>query len=252
LLDGVIEGATGQTLNAYTVSKLNPTGMIGGFFQSGYNNVFVSSARSMARFGLLLENKGKWNGIPILIDTNYFHNMINSSQTINNAYGYLTWLNGKQNFMVPGFQTVIPGTLMPNAPAETFMALGANGQFINVVPSQDMVWIRMGEAPTNDLVPFLLNDQIWEFINALDCQGSILENQQIEFSVYPNPSDESINIRISHSLNNHKPCSLLDASGRVIKSIELSGTDTQVDISTLKSGIYFIKIGGRVEKVSVD
>ncbi len=252
LLDGVIEGATGQTLNAYTASKLNPTGMTGGFFQSGYNNVFVSSARSMARFGLLLENQGTWNGTQILADTAYFHDMTNTSQSLNKAYGYLTWLNGKQNFMVPGFQTVFPGTLMPNAPAETYMALGANGQFINVVPIQDLVWIRMGEAPTNDLVPFLLNDQIWEYINALDCQSSISENQQIEFSVYPNPSNETLNIRISHSLNIEKPCSLIDASGRVIKSIELLGTDTEVDISTLNSGIYFVKIGGRVEKINVE
>jgi CubicO group peptidase (beta-lactamase class C family) len=251
LLDGVIEGATGQTLNAYTASKLNSTGITGGFFQSGYNNVFLSSARSMARFGLLLENKGTWNGTQILTDTSYFHDMINTSQSLNKAYGYLTWLNGKQNYMVPGFQTVIPGTLMPNAPAEAFMALGANGQFINVVPSQDLVWIRMGEAPTNDLVPFLLNDQIWEYINALDCQGSILENQQIEFSVYPNPTTETINICISKQLLFPKKCSIIDASGREIIQVPITGTETKIDCSTLKKGVYILKIGEVSQKILV-
>ena len=55
LLDSVIEIATGQTLNSYTTQKLKtPTGMTGSFFPVGYNNVFFSNARSMARFGLLI------------------------------------------------------------------------------------------------------------------------------------------------------------------------------------------------------
>lgn len=252
LLDGVIEGATGQTLNAYTSSKLSITGMTGGFFQNGFNNVFVSSARSMARFGLLLENEGTWNGTQILTDTAYFHNMTNTSQSLNKAYGYLTWLNGKQNFMVPGFQTVFPGVIMPNAPSETFMALGANGQFINVVPSQDLVWIRMGEAPTNDLVPFLLNDQIWEYINALECQGGLNETARQDISIYPNPASETITISLQNQDNAYKPCSLVDASGRAIKTIKLTNTVTHVDISDLNPGIYFIKIGDWVEKLVVE
>ena len=59
LLDGVIENATQQTLNSYTTLKLkNPTGITGAFVSVGYNNVFFSNARSMARFGLLILNKG--------------------------------------------------------------------------------------------------------------------------------------------------------------------------------------------------
>ena len=47
LLDGVLEGATGQTLNGLVFSALKqPTGMDGFFFQSGYNNVYLSTARS--------------------------------------------------------------------------------------------------------------------------------------------------------------------------------------------------------------
>lgn len=252
LLDGVIEGATGQTLNAYTSSKLSITGMTGGFFQNGYNNVFVSSARSMARFGLLLENKGNWNGAQILTDTTYFHDMTNTSQTLNKAFGYLTWLNGKQNFMVPGLQTVFPGVTMPNAPSETFMALGANGQFINVVPSQDLVWVRMGEAPTNDLVPFLLNDQIWEYINALECQGGLNETARQDISIFPNPASESITISHQNEKSNQLSCSLLDASGREMKSFLLTGTETQIDISDLTPGIYFVKVGNWVEKLVVE
>ncbi|MDR2835027.1 MAG: beta-lactamase family protein [Bacteroidales bacterium] len=74
LLDQIIENATGMTLNQYTTQKLKtPTGMTGSFAQVDYNNVFFSNARSMARFGLLILNKGNWNGNQIMTDTIYFN-----------------------------------------------------------------------------------------------------------------------------------------------------------------------------------
>ncbi len=51
LLDGIIENATGLTLNNYTTQKLkNPTGMTGAFFSVGYNNVFFSTYLSFEIF----------------------------------------------------------------------------------------------------------------------------------------------------------------------------------------------------------
>jgi CubicO group peptidase (beta-lactamase class C family) len=134
LLDGVIENATGLTLNNYTTQKLkNPTGMTGAFYQVGYNNVFVSNARSMARFGSLILNKGNWNGNQIMTDTAYFNDMINTSQNLNKSYGYLWWLNGKQSFMVPSLQTVFPAFMCPNAPADMISAIGSGGQFLKTM-----------------------------------------------------------------------------------------------------------------------
>jgi CubicO group peptidase (beta-lactamase class C family) len=100
----------------------------------------------MARFGLLMLNKGKWDQTPVLTDSNYFNAQVNSSQTINPSYGYLTWLNGKSNFMAPIFQTVFPGMLVSNAPADMYCALGKNDQKVYVVPSQKLVVIRMGDS----------------------------------------------------------------------------------------------------------
>ncbi len=44
-----------------------------------------------------------------MTDNNYFNEMVNTSQSLNQAYGYLWWLNGKPSFMVPNLQTVFPG-----------------------------------------------------------------------------------------------------------------------------------------------
>ncbi|MFM7671273.1 MAG: serine hydrolase domain-containing protein [Bacteroidota bacterium] len=163
LLDKVVETATGRTYNAYFQQKIrNVIGMNGVWLPNGYNNVLYSNARSMARFGLLMLNKGKWDQTPILTDTSYFHAQVNSSQSINPSYGYLTWLNGKSTFMAPIFQTVFPGMLIPNAPADLYCALGKNDQKVYVVPSQKLVVIRMGEASgTPALALSGLDNELW-------------------------------------------------------------------------------------------
>ncbi|MCU0367738.1 MAG: beta-lactamase family protein, partial [Cyclobacteriaceae bacterium] len=67
LLDKVITNATGQTLNNYVSTNiLSITGMDGSFIKTGDNNVFYSTPRSMARYGLLLLNKGKWNNAQVI------------------------------------------------------------------------------------------------------------------------------------------------------------------------------------------
>jgi CubicO group peptidase (beta-lactamase class C family) len=127
LLDGVIEGATGMSLNTFVNQKIrSKIGMNGLFLQVGYNNINVSNARSMARFGLLMLNRGTWNTTTVLGDQTYFDEMTNSSQTLNPAYGYLTWLNGKGSYMIPSpdIQFTVNDNPLPNAPMDVFAALG--------------------------------------------------------------------------------------------------------------------------------
>ncbi|MGZ3764467.1 MAG: serine hydrolase domain-containing protein [Mucilaginibacter sp.] len=148
LLDGVVEKASGLSYNAYFQQKIRDIiGMNGAWIKTpNSNNIYYSNARSMARFGLLLLNKGTWDSTPILRDTNYFNSQVNTSQSINLSYGYLTWLNGKSSNMLPQSQIVFPGSIIPNAPADLFAALGKNDQKIYVVPSQKLVIIRMGNT----------------------------------------------------------------------------------------------------------
>jgi hypothetical protein len=120
---------------------------------------------------LLILNKGNWDGNQVMTDTSYFRQMTHTSQPINLAYGYLWWLNGTSTFMVPQSQFVFPGPMCPNAPTDMIAAMGKNGQFLNVVNSQELVWLRMGDAPDGNEVPFLMNDQIWAHLNALDCHA---------------------------------------------------------------------------------
>ncbi len=208
LLDSVIAKATGQEVNPYIYQHLHAkTGFNGLYVKLGYNNVFYSNARNMARFGLLLLNRGTWADQPILTDTAYFSAMTNTSQDLNKSYGYLTWLNGKSSFMIPQTQIVFPGYLTPSAPADLFAAMGKNGQFINVVPSQNLVWIRMGNAPDNSLVPFLLNEGIWKKLKfvmntAAGINDNVAGNTDIPdiLSVAASPNPFNPSTAISYSI----------------------------------------------------
>ena len=235
LLDSVIEMATGQTLNAYTTQRLKiPTGMTGSFYTVDYNHVFLSNARSMARFGLLILNQGNWNGNQLMTDQTYFNDMVNTSQNLNLSYGYLWWLNGKSSFMVPQSQFVVPGSMNPNAPDDMIAALGKNGQFINVVPSQNMTWIRMGDAPDNSFVPFLLNDGIWQHINELYCTSETIELGTTNVSVNPNPANRSFVLTCDAPLQ----ISITNAFGQEVMNTKISLGETNFTLE--ESGIYFL------------
>jgi CubicO group peptidase (beta-lactamase class C family) len=166
----VAAAASNQSFDNYFTSKLkNKIGM-DGFWNNGIIfKIYHSNTRSMARFGLLSLNKGLWNGEQI-VQESYFTESINSSQTINPSYGYLWWLNGKTTFMIPGAQTIFQSSLVPNAPADMYAAMGANDQRIYVVPSKKIVVIRMGQAANPANPSFAVSgfdNELWEKINAI-------------------------------------------------------------------------------------
>jgi CubicO group peptidase (beta-lactamase class C family) len=169
-LQDVVARASGQSWTNYFNTQLrDKIGMSGGaWIESGDGlSVYWSTARNMARFGLMALNKGKWDGTTIVSEI-YFNQATNTSQNINLGYGYLWWLNGKESYHLPGSQLQFKGSLIPTAPNDMFMALGKNDQKIYVIPSKKMVVIRMGDAA--DGSNFALSgfdEELWTKISAL-------------------------------------------------------------------------------------
>lgn len=169
LMDVVAE-ASGEDFETYFNAKIkDKIGMDGRWNDGIIYTIFHSTTRSMARFGLLALNKGKWNNEQIVTEA-YFTESISTSQSINPAYGYLWWLNGKTSYMVPGSQFVFQGHLVPNAPADMYAAMGADDQRIYIIPSKNMVVVRMGDASDPENSSFAVSgfdDDLWEKINAV-------------------------------------------------------------------------------------
>lgn len=169
-LQDVVAQASGQTWTNYFNTKLrDKLGMTGGsWINSGDGlSVYWSTTRNMARFGLMSLNKGKWNGTTIVSES-FFNQATTTSQDINQAYGYLWWLNGKTSYHLPQSQLQLPGSIIPHGPADMFMALGKNDQKIYVIPSKKMVVIRMGDAAdASNMALSDFDDVLWQKISAL-------------------------------------------------------------------------------------
>jgi CubicO group peptidase (beta-lactamase class C family) len=250
LLDKVVSNATGQTYQQFFNANIrNKTGMSGLWVKVDYNNVFFSNTRSMARFGLLLLNRGKWDQTTVLADTNYLNQMLSPSQNLNKGYGYLTWLNGSSDFMLPGTQIVFKGMLTPNAPADMFAAMGKNGQLLMVVPSQKLVLIRMGEDPAdNSLVPVTYANKIWEQFSKVLCKGSIgmdESSHELEINIFPNPSSGLVKIEGIASLG-FGLIQIFDTQGRLVQT---ENAKEYFDVSALPEGVYSVLMEVQGRKV---
>lgn len=169
-LTDIVAEASNKNFETYFNEQLkNKIGMDGRWNFGTIFTIYHSTTRSMARFGLLALNKGKWQNEQI-INESFLSASVNTSQNINPSYGYLWWLNGKTKYMLPEDQTVYNGPLIPNAPSDMYAAMGAADQRIYVVPSKKMVVVRMGNAsnPANpNFAVSGFDNELWAKINAV-------------------------------------------------------------------------------------
>lgn len=226
----VIEASSGNTLNNFTATKLSSKTGISGLW---LDHVFYSKPRSMARFGLLMLNKGIWNQDTLLKNREYIDSMTISSQRLNPAYGLLWWLNGTDTFMVPRVQLRIPGSLIPSAPSDMYAALGKNDQKIYVVPSQKLVIVRVGEDPGTGLLgPSSFDTDLWTRINrwrSVPTSVDMLQNETLK--IYPNP-----NAGIFQVNGDAKLLRIINTQG---KEIAWEPSSNGYKILTSVPGVYF-------------
>ena len=237
LLRDVLENSTGINHNVYTNSRIKtPIGM-GGFWVSALGiTTYYSSARDMARYGLLVSNKGIWNNDTILADSNYIHQMITPSQTLNPSYGYLWWLNGQNGYITTATTTYVNGHISPDAPSDVYTAAGSQGQYISISPSNGFVMIRQGNTGSTDFTEFDLHNNIWKRIMNLSCttssQNELLKERKI--TLYPNPANDILTINTTEEVI----VDLYDIYGKQINTFNTNS----IDVSHLRNGKYFLKI----------
>ena len=164
----VVAAATSQNWDTYFSENLkDKIGMSGQWISLNNLSVYWSNTRSMARFGLLMYANRTWGETQIISEA-FLNEAINTSQNINEAYGYLWWLNGKSSYHLPQSQLEFNGKLIPNAPDDMYAALGKNDQKIYIVPSKKLVIVRMGNAADSENFALSsFDNELWAKINAL-------------------------------------------------------------------------------------
>jgi CubicO group peptidase (beta-lactamase class C family) len=236
LLADVMEAAMDQNYTGLTNDRLtNKIGFVGLWTKVNTGRLFFSTARGMARFGLLMLNEGDWDGEVILKDKAYLQAMINTSQEINKAYGYLWWLNGKESYRLPGSTFTFPGSIIPNAPDDLYAALGKNGQILIVVPSQNLIIVRMGDNPDNSLVPTAYVNDLWNEYQKLTCAVSTQQEEELEYSIHPKLVFNEMDIV---SDENFDIVNIFDLKGNKI----ISSKAKTLELGDLSSGVYFVQV----------
>jgi CubicO group peptidase (beta-lactamase class C family) len=93
------------------------------------------SARDFARLGYLMAHKGVWQGRQI-VPQSWIELATRSSQNMNRSYGYTFWVNTS-------------GEQWPIAPRDAFAFKGYGANRCYIVPSLDLVVVRVGYGPPN-------------------------------------------------------------------------------------------------------
>lgn len=107
-------------------SMIFETDMAGNYVASSYG---WANTRDWAKFGLLYLNRGNWNGEQIFSENwvKYTATPTNGSEGV---YGAQFWLNA--------------GGHMPDVPKDLFFADGYQGQRVIIIPSKELVIVRLG------------------------------------------------------------------------------------------------------------
>ena len=150
ILSRIWQNAAGTEALSYPKRALfDPIGMTSAVLEPDARGTFVGSsylyatARDWARLGLLILRKGVWNGQEILPAgyADWMHELAPASK---GAYGKgQVWLWGPEGDTPVGQDPDVDFDL----PDDTFWFEGHDGQSIAIVPSKDLVVVRMGLTP---------------------------------------------------------------------------------------------------------
>ena len=91
------------------------------------------TSRDLARFGYLMLHGGVW-GEDQLVPQEWLEIATCTSQTLNDRYGLTWWVNTH-------------GSLWRSAPRDAFAAMGFAGNKCYVIPSLDLVVVRIADGP---------------------------------------------------------------------------------------------------------
>lgn len=131
----------------------NKTGMRSAVMEPDASGTYVGSSylyatmRDYARFGLLFLNRGNWLGDQLLPEE-WIDYSVAPATGSNGKYGAFFWLNLSAD--------------QPDAPKDTYMCKGHDGQFIFIIPSRQLIVVRTGFSRHGEFDTNLMLKEILE------------------------------------------------------------------------------------------
>jgi len=75
----------------------------------------------------------------------------------------------------------------------------------------------------------------------LETTGICQPKETANFAVYPNPANNTLNVRLENNVNNGT-LTLFDMSGKIVLSQAVNGNSAQVNMSSLTAGNYILRL----------
>lgn len=138
---------------------------------------------------------------------------------------YIPSANGEAAFIENGYGTVAIQNNMP----------GAHRTFCF---SYALAELEDGENPNTR--EHLL-ERILNFFDIYTAEPPESGPSADRFIIYPNPANNRISISIT-VLSDCASLALYNLTGRLVMEIQIRGLETQLDISTLPRGVYFVRV----------
>jgi hypothetical protein len=137
-----------EYLDFWYTTLIDKIGMNSMFIETDMEGNYVGSSygwattRDWSKFGLLYLHKGNWNGEQLL-DESWIKYTATPTLTSGGNYGAHFWLNASGKF--------------PDVPRDMYYCSGYQGQMVAIIPSLEMIIVRMGlkEDPEFDFNGFL-------------------------------------------------------------------------------------------------
>jgi len=188
----ILQEATGKRYAEYLSEKIwQPIGAQDGRVwldaregQAHTSCCLYARPRDWAKVGMMLGNKGVINNRRVLRQS-WIEQMITPSPR-SDWYGYQIWLGYNDLPVPPNPDMPELAELRPFDSRDTFYLAGRGGQYIYVVPSQDLVIVRMGPSvgplpiPPGYDVTYLVNTILRGVISPASPAGAIGSDEPLE------------------------------------------------------------------------
>jgi len=184
---------------------------------------------------------------------------------INNDYSYSIQQTSDGGYIVAGITYSIDGDVSGNnggvdywmvkltitGTMEWQKALGGTGldYSYSIKQTSDGGYIVTGESISNDGdVSGNHGENDYWVVKLSDSQLSIENSEPVLFSIFPNPAQNTINIKADNKLIG-KSYSTYDSKGKIVLSGKITSVNTVIEIGNLSGGIYLFSVGENLKQI---
>ncbi|MDZ7742081.1 MAG: T9SS type A sorting domain-containing protein [Bacteroidota bacterium] len=169
--------------------------------------------------------------------------------------------NSIDNSLIVGFNSTQPILYVGKPIGETYGKVG-----IGTVEPTEKLNIKGGNIYLEDIDAGVImrspDGNCWKITvgndgqlntEAYNCYTDIPESPGTDdlslIKVYPNPSKGELVVELNQTDLQNLNLQILDASGKLVSSKAINRSTNSIDISSLKSGLYLIRVSGKGKEV---